>query len=250
MGSKKSRKLELFIILGAVSFICLVTYFLIFDPSIGTDSTEQSSYSRQEYKLIDRIVSESTIKTQVSLYAIAGKEITKHALRKNLWDLYSIADNEKGSKQHGGKPSHIFIYLYPTKAHYESSTANWIAMLSKIGENNTPEITYKEAAINDVLSKPTMRSGIPESTRREIYALITPIERRAVKEAEAKYPSLEPSDPKYSNENATAQLMRQIEYEDTLHKRYKLQLCEKYDITWNQLLEIMVEGIEKNWPSK
>ena len=54
--------------------------------------------------------------------------------------------------------------------------------------------------------------------------------------------------PGYSQVKASAQVMKQAETVTTLTEKYKSEVAKRYGITEEQLRDITVEAIKKNWP--
>lgn len=210
--------------------------------------TEQSDTSLLTYDVIDRDTYDAPIKTQVELHAVVSGRLTELGLKQLLQKLYSEANATRGFKYHGGKPTHVFIYLYTSQDHFESGMGRWIAMLSKIGENSRVDTEVKTEQISQLEAKPEVKHGLPESKRKEIFRAIVTAEDRAYADAQRMYPLPDPSKPGYSQAKASEQIKKQAKTLNTLTDKYKSEVAERYGITQEQLSDISVEAFVKNWP--
>lgn len=200
------------------------------------------------YNVVDRKTSDTRIKTQIELDAVVSGKLTEVGLKRLLQKLYDEANATRGFKYHGGKPTHVFIYLYTSRDHFKSGMGQWIAMLSKVGENSRVDVRVKTELISQLDAKPEVKNGLPESKRKEIFRAVVTAEDRADADAQRMYPIPDPSKPGYSQAKANAQIIKQAEVLDTLTKKYKAKVAERYGITEEQLRDISVEGLKKNWP--
>jgi len=200
------------------------------------------------YDVVDRDTYDAPIKTQIELHAVVSGTLTEHGLKQLLQKLYDEANATRGFKYHGGKPTHVFISLYTSRDHFKSGMGQWIAMLSKIGENSRVDTQVKTELISQLDAKPEVKHGLPESKRKEIFRAIVTAEDRADADAQRMYPLPDPLKPGYSQAKASAQVMKQAEVLNTLEKKYKAEVAKRYGITEEQLWDISVEAIEKNWP--
>lgn len=299
-------------------------------PSSSTPAKPTQSVSKKSpapmpsYEIVDRDKYDAPIKTQLELHAVVSGGITEPGLKALLQKLYAEANATRGFKYHGGKPTHIFIYLYTSPEHFKPGRGQWIAMLSKVGEGSQVDTQVKTELISQLTAKPEVRSGLSESTRKEIFRAIVLAEDRADSEAQQRYPlepaehlavgqtmslsrqtplmpELDPADPMAALQrmkqlppgsqisvvavsrkhtvpwyqvrasapsgsslgsgwiNGTAlrgqstfdpreQLRKQGDLMDTLTKKYKKEIATKHNLTEEQMSQISVEGISKNWP--
>ncbi len=200
------------------------------------------------YDVVDRNTYDAPIKSQIELHAVVSGTLTELGLKQLLQKLYDEANATRGFKYHGGKPTHVFIYLYTSRDHFKSGMGQWIAMLSKIGQNSRVDTQVKTELISQLDAKPEVKHGLPESKRKEIFRAIVTAEDRAHADAQRMYPLPDPLKPGYSQAKASAQVMKQAEALNTLSEKYKAEVAKRYGITEEQLRDISVEGIEKNWP--
>lgn len=196
------------------------------------------------YEVVDRDTYDAPVKTQIGLHAVVSGSITEPGLRQLLQKMYHEARAARGFKYHGGKPTHVFIYLYTSREHFRSGMGQWIAMLSKVGEDSQPESRVKTELISQLTAKPEVKHGLSESKRKEIFTASVRAEDRAHKNAQRLYPLK----PGHSQAEATAQFRKQAEALNSLTEEYEEEVARRYGITEEQLSEISVEGLEKNWP--
>jgi hypothetical protein len=154
----------------------------------------------------------------------------------------------------------IILLLYSDKeivsGAYDVATANW-APKGELG-NVIPEIAlsnnrndYKiTIQVKDNLEEYLKKRGesedkfgLSEVKRREIFKAISEAEKKAMSEAENMYP-INITDPNYKQEN----ISKNFDYSTELLDKYNIQIRTKYNITKNIYLNIMSEGIEKQWP--
>jgi len=68
-----------------------------------------------------------------------------------------------------------------------------------------------------------------------------------MKDAENLHPVVEPWDKGYSQEQVEKDIYKQMDIEEELIEEGKRGLCDQYEITNDQLLKIIGEGVEKGW---
>lgn len=212
------------------------------------EASKEPSATMLTYEVIDRNKYDAPVKTQIELNAIVSGTITEPGLRQLLQKLYDEARATRGFKYYDGRPTHVFIYLYTSREHFKSGMGQWIAMLSKVGENSRTDTRVKTELISHLTAKPEVKHGLPESKRKEIFRAIVNAEDRADKDAQRMYPLSDPLKPGYSQAKASTQVKKQAEALNSLTKKYKDEVAKRYGITYEQLREISVEGIVKNWP--
>ncbi|GEM_PF-5956921 len=123
-------------------------------PSRSTSAAPSPSIADvPSHEIVDRDIYDAPVKTQVELHAVLRQSVTESDLDSLLQKLYTDALATGGFKHHGGKPTHIFIYVYTTREHFASGMGQWIAMLSKTGENAQASTRIKSELIPEA-SKP------------------------------------------------------------------------------------------------
>ncbi|MDH4222362.1 MAG: hypothetical protein OEV55_02360 [candidate division Zixibacteria bacterium] len=223
-------------------------------PKTETKKTETSTTSMEEpiiempeYSILNEDVYDVPSKTQVTLNVLVSGKISKIGLTNLLNRLYSKTQDRSGFKYHS-HPTHIGIYAYTNKEYAQAGLGQWIAMLLKIGEEGKPEITINERQVAQIGAKPEEKFGLPEDTRKRIWAELIEAERRATREAEQRYPLPDPLKSNYSASYAGKQLEKQSELSSFLNEKYEKEIAKKYGLTREQLNEIAIEAVTKDWP--
>ena len=225
-----------------------VNYFAVVLVVILACCHAKSVIPELTYSFVDKDTYDAPVKTQVEYHVVVSGTITEFNLNELLQVLYDEAKSTRGFKYHAGKPTHIFIYLYLSEDHFKSGMGQWIAMLSKIGDNSQVETKIKTEMIAQLDSKPETKQGLSESIRKEIFKAVFKAEDRAYAESESMYPIPDPLDPGYSSTKVKEQMKKQSEICRTLIEKYKLELEGKYSINREQFESITEEGFSKNWP--
>ncbi len=201
------------------------------------------------YEVVNRDTYDVPIKTQIELQVVVSGKITEIGLEKLLQKLYYEVNAMRGFKYHKGKPTHVCIYLYTSRNHIKSGTGQWIAALRKIGEGSEIDIQIKTELIAQFYAKPKFKHGLSESKRKEIFRAMLMAGKRAEVDAQCMYPLPDPTKPSdYLQAKATKQIEKHMQVFDSLTEKYELKVAERYGITREQLDEIFLEGLTKNWP--
>ncbi len=208
---------------------------------------EREKIVMPNYSVLDEDVYDAPVKTQVALNILVSGEISEPGLNTLLNQLYSSISVRGGFKYHDS-PTNIYIYAYTSKERAESGMGQWIAMLQKSYDDVEPTISINELQITQLDAKPEQKFGLSETERQQIWNEIVESERKASQEAQREFPDLDPLDPDYSQSAFMEQLDKQIELQRTLDEKYKNVLAEKYGLTRDQLVAIVVEGFDKDWP--
>ena len=112
-------------------------------PARTSPSPSKTIAPLPTYQIVDRDKYDAPVKTQIEIHAVVSGNITEPSLKALLRKLYNEARAKRGFKYHGGKATHVFIYLYASHAHFESGMGQWLGMLSKIGDNKAAEIEIR-----------------------------------------------------------------------------------------------------------
>lgn len=204
-----------------------------------------ASEGKRAIEVVDRKISDTPIKTQVTVYAVVSGTLTEPGLRQVLAKLYDEANATRGFTYFGGKPTHVDIWLYTSKDDFKSSTGQWIANLQKIGEYSTPEIKVKTELLSYHNTSPEVRDELSEAKRKEIYKALIKASDRAEAEADRRYPWPSPND---SHAVANEKIRKNTEALDALTEKYKSEVAKRYGITQEQRKQINWEGTLKEWP--
>ncbi len=235
----------LFVIAVAIG---VISFSLDENKSWAPQAPKKASAPMPKYEIVDRDRYDAPVKTQIVLNAVVSGTIAEPGLKQLLQKLYDEARATRGFKYHGGKPTHVFIYLYTSREHFKSGMGQWIAMLSKTGEDSGVDTRVKTELISQLTAKPEVKYGLSESKRKEIFRAIVTAEDRADADAKRMYPLPDPLKPGYSQARAGTQLEKQVEAERGLSKKHKAEVAGRYGITEEQLQAISIEGANKNWP--
>lgn len=200
------------------------------------------------YRVVDTDKYDAPVKTQLTIEAVVSGRLTKEGLEALLDKLYREASGRRDFRYHGGRPTHVFIYLYTSDAHYKSGWGQWIAMLDRVGEDAEVQTRVRTELLSQIGAPPQVKLGLTEEKRKEVYRLLVEAEDRAQMEAERQYPLADPLKPGYSQSKVEEQLDKQLELNRTLQEKFKKDLARRYGLTNDQLAEIGVEAYKKNWP--
>jgi hypothetical protein len=93
-------------------------------------------------------------------------------------------------------------------------------------------------------------SRLPEATRREIFTVLVRSEDRAMREAEAKYPTDGSKIPidKLRTYDWDRAFTKNADEDERLRKKYKRELIQKYRISESELEAIKKEALKQQWP--
>lgn len=259
----KMVRIRLLAGIGLVLVVCLVLPGCTSNETdtAGGDDQEQvgtsppvspggiaSSTDMPDFEIIDEETHDSPIKAQVVIRAVVKERAAEGELRALLMKLYDRAMEKTGFQYHD-RVTNAYIYLFTSEEHAVSGY-QWVAMLDKSFDDPGPSITIDEARLELYFNppEPVARFGLTESQRKEIFKDIVRAEDRAMKESMAKYPDLLPSDPGYSQDAFWEQANRQMDEQDRLTEIYKDALAEEHGLTRDELREIGLEGMNKQWP--
>ena len=170
------------------------------------------------HSIINAEESISSIKKQITVEVAIeniSTKTTKDDLSLLLFALYEKYRDYKLSD--GSRPSHIGIYVYQTAQHAASGMGQWMAMLERAGYDRKPEIYYDENNISAVSAPSSVKHGLTENQRKSIFKEIVLAEDKAAAQGQ-------------DFEIARSSIM------------------EKYGLSKDQLLDILVESSQKNWP--
>jgi len=209
---------------------------------------EQLSTPMPQHEVVDRNTYDTPVKTQVVLHSVVFGTITESGLRQLLEKLHNEARTTSGLKYQEGKPTHVAIYLYTSREHFESGMGQWIAMLSQIGSNSRAVITVKTELIPQLTATPEVTHGLTETKRKEIFREIVKAEDRADADAQKRCPLPNPAQPGYTSSGAKEQFKKQMAAMYKLATKYKAELAKQHGLTEAQLREIGLEGAVNNWP--
>jgi hypothetical protein len=247
----RASKALIIMVAGMVGVAANESLALPLSGSIGAVTQYASattSHAELDYEVVNRRTLDRFNKTLVELHAVVSGSVTEPSVRRVLEAIYDHAQSTQGFQHQRGRPSHIFIFLYPTVEHYESGMGQWIARLAKGGVDAKVEVDVRSDLISQLSAKDEGRQARSESARREIFKAIITAEDRAEQEALKMHPFLDPLAPGYSKGAAMARLERFQEARRRLAGKYKGEVAQRYGLTSEELDEISWEGVRKNWP--
>ena len=159
----------------------------------STENDGKSNYNKIERKyditLFDEEVNEmGVIKAQIAQRIYFGKidsSLSKDEIELYLNERLRKLDIRKGFKNFNNA-SHIIIILHASKDHAVEGGANWIALISKFGEEEDVSYSICDKDKFDYFKNPTdsIIDNLSEEVRKEIFRAIRDIEDKALNEAE------------------------------------------------------------------
>ena len=229
--------------LSLLAIICLCSVpFAIFSPSKEASevaptprdiSIVQSSTSLlPEYSVFSDKSYEDAGTVKIIWEILVSSDIEKESLNTLLKELYVEALSKTSNSN--GLPIVIDIKAYTSEEHATSGMAQWIGWVSKNGGDTEPTFSFNEGQLDSINETPEMKFGLSEIARQQIWEDIVRVEDKAEKEALQQYPDMQPFNEFEKSENE-------------LVLKYKLELAEETGLTLEQLDEIAVEGLMKNW---
>lgn len=200
------------------------------DTASSASAPDGEASSLLEHSVLDRQLSETPGKTQVSTDILVPEDASDEDLTSLLRHLHEEESRRSGFKYHD-HPTVIGIYAYPSREHAASGMGQWLAMLTKTPTDDEPSIRLRPRG--DASNGQEERFGLSEQQRKDAFQRTVRAEDRGQREAEREFPS---------------DLRRQYERADQLADEYKAALAQEIEITREQLYEIGVEASQKNWP--
>lgn len=199
----------------AILLVVIVAAILVSVSGCATDGIS--------VRVIDRQVSDTPIKTQITVHAVVSGTLTEPGLRQVLGRLYDRANARRGFKHHGGKPTHVAVWLYTSEDAFKSGMGQWIANLQKIGEGAWPEITIKAEVLGFHNAGPQVKHDLSELKRKEIFKELIAASDRAEAEADRMYPW-----PRAGESRAIAdeKIRKNAEALEVLREKYKSEVAK------------------------
>lgn len=185
-----------------------------------------------EYEIVTDETSDTPIKVQVEQHILVSGDISEESLEALLRQQFDSAMKRRGFRHHD-TPTNVYIYIYETREKAQAGQGLWLAML-QMGplEEGLPEITVRAEQIARIGQEQEEIFGLSEDQRKQVFREIVSVERRATDDAMKREP---------------ANIDKQFALERKLVEKYKVDLAKKYNVTREQLDEISVEGLEKQW---
>ncbi len=178
--------------------------------------------------------------TRINLDLLVTGDITRESLDRFLKKLYEKQKSRTGFK-YRRNPDSIWFYAYQSRAHLNSGTGQWLAMLSKRPEESGPSISFNDLAIKALTLPKETRFGLSEDERLEIYRDAVREEDRARVETEKAFPTTLPG-------TTAEDLRKSFDHADKLREEYLSELAKKSGLTDDELSKISEEAFNENWP--
>jgi len=203
-------------------------------PPVSTSETASRTGALPQFSVVDQETVDTAVKTQVEKHLlVTGDGISADSAEALLRSQFASV-MKQGSFKHHNPPTNVYIYIYDSEEKARAGQGLWLAML-QMGplDKGVPKITVREERIAALGEEPEMKFGLTEAQRRQAFKGIAAAEQRAMDDAIAREPN---------NFNL------QIELETKLREENKSRLAKEYKITAEQLKEISLEGLTKQWP--
>jgi hypothetical protein len=199
----------------------------------------ENKYSIQMFE--EDILDMGVIKAQIGQRIYFGKidsSLSKDKIKLYLNERLIKLDNRKGFKNFNNA-SHIIIILHASKDHAVEGGANWIALISKFGEEEDVSYSICDKDKFDYFKNPTdsIIDNLSEEVRKEIFRAIRDIEYKALNEADLKFPD---GNDWEKNSDLNTKLL----------KKYYKKFYKHYSITEDISNKIFIEGFKKGWLEK
>jgi hypothetical protein len=240
--NKKTKKNSLFILagglIGIIALCCIImlAITILFQPSSGIaipQSTPTYMISLPEYTLFKDKSYEDAGTFKVIWEILVSPDISKESLSYLLNELYRKALAEASGIN--DRPVVIDIKAYTSEEHATSGAAQWIGWIVKNGVDSQPTISFYEELFNTQNQTQGIKFGLTEAERKQTWQDIVRAEVRAEEEALQQYPNMQPFDE-----------FKKLE--DEISLRNKSELAQEKGLSLEQLEEIRIEGLTKNWP--
>ncbi|HEY3294051.1 MAG TPA: hypothetical protein VGL38_01290 [bacterium] len=179
------------------------------------DKTQVSGVPVLKHKILRDEVYDSPLKTQITQDVLVLDDITESKLETLLFDLYVDAKERCGFK-HASHPNRIYIYAYVSEEHARSGMGQWIGMLHMEGEGAAPKTELNQAQLHPQTNDESKSFGLTESQRKSVFQEIVHAEDIARSDADKA--------------------------------KLKAVIALRYGVTIDNLSDIAVEGMQKDWP--
>jgi hypothetical protein len=185
------------------------------------------------FALVREKIEDIPIKTQIEQHVVASRPPSRAALKAEILRRYREASQRRGFRHHN-PPTNVYIYVYGSEEQARAGQGLWIGMLARNpGESGTPRVLINDERLAALDQEPEVRFGLSKDERKDVFREVVAAEQRASREAMAEIPD--------------SQFMKQVERERQLGAEYKADLVRQYDLTEEELSEIVVEGVTKGW---
>lgn len=215
---------------------------------IGCSSNEIPNYS-----VLNSEVSDTKSKTFYVLEVATKAQLSEGDTKLLLNHLYDSIMSTK-DYEHRSHPNAVRISVYETKEHFESGIGQWIGMISKAENNNSPNIEIsrrKPISSNFEEENKNLLNDIDTQTQKEIWNELIIAEDKSNAEAEKKYPikvtGKTIAEINIQKDRAEKNSDKHYEYQENLLRKYKEDVREKYEINDTIIKTITNKGLGENW---
>lgn len=216
------------------------------DISIKAINKNLSSYSTNELE-------ELPINKRFTYKVTIPKNIKQEQIQPTaLKILHDITSNDKDIDE-------VTVFIYSDKSlidnSYDIAMATWAPKeeaqvnIAEIVKNNDRKLYEINIDIKENVekyltqkNKEETKFGLSENQRREIFKEIYKSEVTAREEADKKFP--------IDGQNASANLEKNLKYQNELKEKYSLKILNDYKITDDIKWEILTEATSENWSNK
>ena len=122
----------------------------------------------------------------------------------------------------------------------------WLGKLTFTTGDEGPEIYVNEIQVKYLSQEDDVQYGVSKDSRIQLWHQIVNIEKKAEKEAEEVYPQTINLVGIHPELNEV--LMERFQFEEMIKEKYKDELARVHNLKREQIDEIAIEGIQKDWP--
>lgn len=231
--------------------IFLLCFFLILSiavlptPELAFCKDKSQIVKVPKYTVLSKQTEDVLIKTQVRIDILLRGKYTKGEIGKLLKKIYGKYAKSTGYR-YRRHPTNIYVYAFISKEHYKSGSGQWIAMLDKNRDDEFPNIRFNKLQIEQLDSMPKQKFAVSERKRKKIFKEMVKAEDKAYEESKIKYSCS--SNLTVKDDKFWAIMDTQKKVQDEIYEKELEKLSEKYNATREQLDEIALEGMKKDWP--
>ena len=207
--------------------------FLVFVVWILNPASPASPATRLTYVVVKEEVYDEPIKTQIVQHIVVFGVPTEAELKAEIFKRYRSAKARRGFRYHN-PATNIYIYVYGTKEQARAQGIRWIGMIA-MGplDKVEPRAVVDEGRLAGLSQKPEDRFGLSEQKRKRVFREMGADDRRAMRKARARF--------------SDAQFLKQFDLSSKLEEEYREELAVKYNLTRDQLRDIVWEGVTMGW---
>ena len=198
-----------------------------------------------KYVIYDRHFAGEADQEMLYLKIIVLGKYTKRDVQSLLKQLY-YADRAKRGFYQFRYTRNIEILIYASKYYAESPMEQWLGKLTFTTGDEDPEIYVNEIQVKYLSQEDDVQYGVSKDSRIQLWHQIVHIEKKAEKEAEEVYPQTINLVGIHPELNEV--LMERFQFEEMIKEKYKDELARVHNLKREQIDEIAIEGIQKDWP--